>query len=154
MVDRGDGWFAVDAVEETLRRTCLGELRVGDRINLERPLRLSGRLDGHFVQGHVDGMRRIEEYTANPDASLLTRIEAGAELLLYMVEKGSIAVDGVSLTVASVDDGGFSVVLIPHTQAATTLGHKDIGAPVNLEVDVIAKYVERLLAPTLEEVRR
>src|SRR5437660_3968788 len=154
VVDRADGWFAVEAVEETLRRTCLGELRIGDRINLERPLRVSGRLDGHFVQGHVDGIGRIAQYAANPDDSLLTRIQAGTELLRYMVEKGSIAVDGVSLTVVSVDDGGFSVVLIPHTQAATTLGHKPIGAPVNLEVDVIAKYVERLLAPTLEEVRR
>jgi riboflavin synthase len=154
VVERGDGWCAVEAVEETLRRTCLGELRVGDRVNLERPLRLSGRLDGHLVQGHVDGIGRIAAYVANPDGSLLTRIQTGAQLLRYMVEKGSIAVDGVSLTVVSVDDDAFSVALIPHTQAVTTLGHKKVGAPVNLEVDVVAKYVERLLAPSLEDVRR
>src|SRR5256885_16709929 len=94
VVDRGDGWFVVEAVEETLRRTCLGELRIGDRINLERPLRVSGRLDGHFVQGHVDGIGRISQYAANPDDSLLTRIQAGTELLREMGGEGSGAGGG------------------------------------------------------------
>jgi riboflavin synthase len=144
-VELGDGWWAADAVEETLRRTCLGALAAGDRVNLERPVRLSDRLGGHIVQGHVDGVGEIAERVDLADGS--TRIVVAAEdgVLRYVVEKGSIAVDGVSLTVAGVDDKTFEFALIPHTATVTTLGIKGPGAPVNLEVDLLAKYVERLM---------
>jgi riboflavin synthase len=154
MVERGSDWWAVDAVEETVRRSSLGQVRIGDRVNLERPLRIGGRLDGHLVQGHVDGIGGIVAYDANPDGSLLMSVKAPSGLLRYMVEKGSVAVDGVSLTIVAIDDDGFSfsVALIPHTQAVTTLGHKPVGAPVNLEVDMVAKYIERLLIPRVLEI--
>jgi riboflavin synthase len=142
VVDRGDGWWAADAVEETLRRTCLGSLRSGDPVNLERPVRLVDRLGGHLVQGHVDGVGHIAERGSDT-----LRVDTPPHLLRYMVEKGSVAVDGVSLTIAGLDSSSFSVALIPHTQAVTTLGRKPVGAPVNLEVDLIAKYVERLAVP-------
>jgi riboflavin synthase len=144
-VELGDGWWAADAVEETLRRTCLGTLAAGDRVNLERPVRLSDRLGGHIVQGHVDGVGEIAERVDLADGS--TRVVVAAEdgVLRYVVEKGSIAVDGVSLTVAGVDDKTFEFALIPHTATVTTLGIKGPGAPVNLEVDLVAKYVERLM---------
>jgi riboflavin synthase len=144
-VEQADSWWAADAVEETLRRTVLGELREGDPVNLERPMRLSDRLGGHLVQGHVDGRGSIAGRTTNSDDSLLMRIQAPPELLRYVVEKGSIAVDGVSLTVVGVEGSCFSVALIPHTQQVTTLGQKRDGDAVNLEVDLLAKYVERLL---------
>jgi len=143
VVEHGNGWWAADAVAETLRRTCLGGLQSCDRVNLERPVRLADRLGGHLVQGHVDGVGRIVERVPGPDGSALVRVEAAAPLLRYLVEKGSIAVDGVSLTVVSVARDWFSVALIPHTLAVTTLGFKGLQAPVNLEVDLIAKYVER-----------
>jgi riboflavin synthase len=142
--DAGDGWWAADAVEETLRRTCLGALAAGDRVNLERPVRLSDRLGGHIVQGHVDGVGEIVEKTPLADGSTRLSVAAGDGVLRYVVEKGSIAVDGVSLTVAGVDDKGFEFALIPHTATVTTLGIKGPGDPVNLEVDLVAKYVERL----------
>ncbi len=147
VVEHGDGWWAADAVEETLRRTCLGALRAGDPVNLERPVRLVDRLGGHLVQGHVDGVGHIVERSPGADGSALVSIQAPARLLRYLVEKGSVAVDGVSLTVVGVQSDRFSVALIPHTLAVTTLGSKGIEAPVNLEVDLIAKYVERLLEP-------
>jgi riboflavin synthase len=147
VIEHGTGWWAADAVAETLSRTCLGGLRSGDRVNLERPVRLVDRLGGHLVQGHVDGMGRIAERLPGPDGSAVVQIEAPPQLLRYVVEKGSIAVDGVSLTVVGVERDRFSLALIPHTLAVTTLGVKDVGAPVNLEVDLIAKYVERLLDP-------
>ncbi|HZQ97803.1 MAG TPA: riboflavin synthase [Chloroflexota bacterium] len=147
VVALGDGWWAADAVEETLRRTCLGALHPGDRVNLERPVRLADRLGGHLVQGHVDAVGEVLERAQLPDGSARVRIGAPPAVLRYVVEKGSIAVDGVSLTVAEVDDEGFGVALIPHTLAVTTLGIKQPGEPVNLEADVIAKYVERLLPP-------
>jgi riboflavin synthase len=138
--------FAVDAVAETLRRTTLGGLGIGDRVNLERPMRLGDRLDGHLVQGHVDGVGRVE--AARPEGeSAVLEITAPADLLRYVVEKGSIAVDGVSLTVAGRSTGGFTVALIPHTMAVTTLGPQAVGRDVNLEVDVVAKYVESLARP-------
>ncbi len=148
IVARGDTWWAADAVEETLRRTSLGALRPGDPVNLERPVRLSDRLGGHLVQGHVDGKGWVDAHTTNPDGSLLMAFRTQPNLLRYMVEKGSVALDGVSMTIVNVDESGFSVALIPHTQAVTTLGRKREGDVVNLEVDVLAKYVERLLAGT------
>ena len=150
VVELGEGCWAADAVEETLRRTCLGALVAGDRVNLERPVRLSDRLGGHIVQGHVDGVGEITEKTALADGSTRMAVAAAGDVLRYVVEKGSIAVDGVSLTVAGVDAassgrGAFEFALIPHTATVTTLGIKGPGAPVNLEVDLLAKYVERLM---------
>jgi riboflavin synthase len=139
VVELGEGWWAADAVPETLSRTNLGRLRPGDPVNLERPLRLVDRLGGHLVQGHVDGVGVI----AAPAPDL--RVRVPDDLLPYLVEKGSVTVDGCSLTVVAVVDGTFSVAIIPHTAAVTTLGTKTAGAEVNLEVDVVAKYVERLL---------
>lgn len=148
VVALGDGWWAADAIEETLRRTSLGALAPGDHVNLERPVRLSDRLGGHLVQGHVDGVGVIASREDLEDGSRLLRVEAPASLLPYVVEKGSITVDGVSLTVVSVDDRGFTVGIIPHTQSVTTLGFKTPGDPVNLEADLVAKYIERLLRYT------
>jgi riboflavin synthase len=141
--------FAADAVEETLSRTSLGGLRPGDLVNLERPVRLSDRLGGHLVQGHVDGVGTIAGHTSLADGSTRVAVTASKALLRYVVEKGSIAVDGVSLTVAGVDGDGFDFALIPHTATVTTLGRKGVGEPVNLEVDLVAKYVERLAAAVL-----
>ena len=141
--DGGDG-FDADVMAETLRRTALGQLRDGDRVNLELPLRLGDRLGGHIVQGHVDAVGTVESVTEEGFARVVS-IAAESELLRYTVEKGSIAVDGVSLTVASVDDRSFSVSLIPETLENTTLGALTPGRAVNLEVDVLAKYVEKLM---------
>ena len=142
-----DGW-AADAVTETLDRTSLGSLSAGDPVNLERPVRLADRLGGHIVQGHVDGVGTLRERVALPDGSTRMTFASPPDLLRYVVEKGSITVDGISLTVASLGDDGsdtFDVAVIPHTLSVTTLGAKAPGDPVNLEVDVLAKYVERLL---------
>lgn len=138
--------FAVDAVAETLRRTVLGSLEVGDRVNLERALRAGGRLDGHIVQGHIDGTGRVRSVAPEGESAVI-EVEAPPELLRYIVEKGSVAVDGVSLTVAGRLPDAFTVALIPHTMRATTLGPQALGRTVNLEVDVLAKYVEALVAP-------
>lgn len=143
VVEIGDGWWEADVSEESFARTNLGDLRPGSPVNLERPVRLMDRLGGHLVQGHVDGIGEIVEPA--PDL----RVRMPAELLRYIVEKGSIAVDGISLTVVDVLDDGFTVALIPHTTAHTTLGHKGAGMSVNLEVDVMAKYVERLALPSI-----
>jgi riboflavin synthase len=135
--------FEVDVMEETLRRSSLGALGDGDWVNLETPLRVGDPLDGHMVQGHVDGTGTVtavrEEGTAR-----VVRVEAAPDLLRYMVEKGSIAVDGVSLTISAIDDEAFEVSLIPETLERTTLGDASPGATVNLEVDVLAKYLEKL----------
>ena len=139
-----DGAFTADVMHATLAHTSLGSLRAGDRVNLELPLRPADRLGGHVVQGHVDGVGSVRSATADGFARLL-EIGAPAELLRYVAPKGSIAVDGVSLTVVGVSDGGFSVSLVPETLQRTTLGAAATGTPVNLEVDVIAKYVERLV---------
>ena len=136
--------FAVDVMPETLRRSTLGGLRAGDRVNLERAVRADGRLDGHIVQGHVDGVGKLAQRTPGPRWDDLV-IELPAGLRRYVAEKGSIAVSGVSLTVTHVDGDRFGVSLIPTTLEMTTLGGLAVGNPVNLEVDVIAKYVERLL---------
>jgi riboflavin synthase len=138
-----DGAFRADVMAETLRRSSLGPLEEGDPVNLELPLRPEDRLGGHFVQGHVDGTGTVEEVTVEGFANVV-RIACGPEILRYIVEKGSIAVDGVSLTVADIDDEGFTVSLIPETLERTTLGSAAPGRVVNLEVDVLAKYVEKL----------
>jgi riboflavin synthase len=145
VVTNDDGVFTADVMRETLDRSSLGALAVGSPVNLERPTVLGGRLGGHLVQGHVDGVGRLLSRTSSDHWDLLA-ISLPAELARYVVEKGSITVDGVSLTVVSVGDDRFSVSLIPTTLALTTLGSKGPGDPVNLEVDVIAKYVERLMA--------
>jgi riboflavin synthase len=137
--------LAFDLSEETSRRTALGRLSPGDAVNLERPATLSTRLGGHLVQGHVDGVGRVASVRAVAEAGAWLTVSVPEELRRYLVEKGSVTVDGVSLTVAALEDGGFSVALIPHTLAVTTFGSARPGDPVNLEVDVIAKYVERLL---------
>ncbi len=141
--------FDADVMDETLRRTALGELEAGDAVNLELALRASDRLGGHIVQGHVDGTGVIDAVSSEAVARLV-RIEAPPEVLRYIVEKGSIAVDGVSLTVAELDDASFSVGLIPETLERTTLGSAAAGRRVNLEVDVLAKYVEKLVSHTVE----
>ena len=138
------GGFAADLVAETLRRTALGGLAAGDAVNLERPLALGGRLGGHLVQGHVDGVARVLERKPVGEGEEV-RVELPPDLERYVVEKGSIAVDGVSLTVAGVGPGWFAVALVPHTLEVTTLGRRRPGDPVQLEVDVVAKYVERLV---------
>jgi riboflavin synthase len=136
--------FAADVMSETLRRSTLGDLRAGSSANLELPLRAGDRLGGHVVQGHVDGIAEIGDVTQEGFSRRLF-VQAPAELLRYVVEKGSIAVAGVSLTVAEVSDEGFAVALIPETLERTTLGDLEGGERVNLEVDVLAKHVEKLL---------
>jgi len=135
---RQNGSLAFDVVPETLARTTLGSLSVGDEVNVEPSLRAGDPLGGHIVQGHVDGVGHLRE------RSDLTWFDAPPEIVRYCVEKGSIAVDGTSLTVAATDDEGFAVALVPHTLDATTLGSLAPGDAVNLEVDLLAKYVERL----------
>jgi len=142
--------FAADAVVETLARTNLGDLAAGDAVNLERPLRLADRLGGHIVQGHVDATGVVRDRAPEPDGSTMITVEAPDRVLRYVVHKGSITVDGVSLTVARCDDDAFAVALIPHTLAVTTLGTRAVGARVNLEVDLVAKYVEALVSNTRE----
>jgi riboflavin synthase len=137
--------FTVDVMAESLARTSLGALAPGDRVNLERAMAAGGRFGGHVVQGHVDGTARILSRTPG-DRWEVVRFSLGADLARYVVEKGSITVDGISLTVVDAGPDSFTVSLIPTTLALTTLGHKQPGDPVNLEVDVVAKYVERLLA--------
>ena len=136
--------FSVDVMAETLNRSCLGSLRPGALVNLERAMTASARFGGHIVQGHVDGTARILARVPG-DRWEVVQFTLPPELSRYVVEKGSITVDGVSLTVSDVTDDTFSVSLIPTTLGLTTLGHKVVGDAVNLEVDVIAKYVERLL---------
>jgi riboflavin synthase len=145
VTERGRDTFAVLAGAETLARTTLGELRVGRQVNLERALRVGDRLGGHWVTGHIDG---VGELWARRDhgANLVLVVRAAPALLRYVVEKGSIAVAGVSLTVNAVDAEGFSVAIIPHTRDHTTLGDLAVGERVNLEVDILAKHVEKLLA--------
>jgi riboflavin synthase len=140
-----DGGFRAEVMRETLRRSSLGDAAQGSGVNLELPLRASDRLGGHIVQGHVDGLGAVREARADGFARVLV-IGAPAELLRYVVEQGSIAVNGVSLTVVDVGEDWFSVSLIPETLERTTLGNAAPGTPVNLEVDLVAKYVEKLVA--------
>jgi riboflavin synthase len=137
--------FSTDVMNETLRRSALAEIAGGARVNLELPLRASDRLGGHVVQGHVDGVGTVRDVSEDGFARVVT-VAAAPELLRYVVEKGSIAVDGISLTVAALGEDWFSVSLIPETVERTSLGAAETGRPVNLEVDVLAKYVERLVA--------
>jgi len=136
--------FVVEAVDETLARSNLGGLRAGSAVNLERPMRADGRFDGHLVEGHVDGVGTVRSITPE-GASIRVWVDVPAGLRRYLAEKGSVAVDGVSLTVSAVDATGCEVVLIPHTLEVTLFGTRRPGDRVNLEVDVVAKYVERLL---------
>ena len=145
----GPDAFRADVMAETLRRTSLGPLQAGDRVNLELPLRAADRLGGHIVQGHADGMGTVESVTEEGFARVV-RVAASPELLRYVVGKGSIAVDGVSLTVAEVEDSHFTVSLVPETLERTTLGATRPGTIVNLEVDVLAKYVEKLVGGAAE----
>ena len=140
IVALGSTWWEADVSSETAARTTLGALAVGEQVNLERPLRLADRLGGHLVQGHVDAVGEVLESVP------ALRVRLPGDLARYVVAKGSIAVDGVSLTVVDVADDSFSVAVIPHTARATTLGAKTPGTRVNLEVDIVAKYVERLVA--------
>ena len=150
VVEFGDGEFTADVMAETLKRSSLGALEAGSRVNLERPMAVGDRLGGHIVQGHVDGTGTILDRTPSEHWELV-KVGLPAHLSRYVVEKGSITVDGVSLTVVEVADDWFTISLIPTTLALTTLGIKQSGDPVNLEVDVIAKYVERLLGPNALE---
>lgn len=142
-LEPGSGRFFADAMEETLTRSSLGDLAAGDAVNLEQAMRADGRLGGHIVQGHVDATGVVSS-TREEGNALVVSIACDGDLLRYVVEKGSIAIDGVSLTVAAVDSEGFSVWLIPETRQRTRIGSAAVGMRVNLEVDILAKYVEKL----------
>jgi riboflavin synthase len=141
-----DASFNVGLSPETLRCTNLGELRVGSAVNLERALTYGGRMGGHYVQGHVDGVGHISAIRAEGESKFIT-ITPPAELLTYIVMKGYIAIDGVSLTVAALDATSFGIAMIAHTQSVVTMGQQAVGTPVNIEVDIMAKYIERMITP-------
>lgn len=143
VVERTDTSLRFDLSEQTLERTCLGDLRPGDPVNLERPVTLVARLGGHLVQGHVDGVGHVTRVELDGSGGARVSIRLPSELSRYIVERGSIAIDGVSLTIAAVDDDEITVALIPHTLAVTTLGLAAPGRRLNVEADVIARYVER-----------
>jgi riboflavin synthase len=143
VVERTDTTLRFDLSEQTLERTCLGDLRPGDPVNLERPVTLVARLGGHLVQGHVDGVGQVTRVEVDGSGGARVSIRLPSELSRYVVERGSIAIDGVSLTIAAVDDDEITVALIPHTLAVTTLGFAAPGRRLNVEADVIARYVER-----------
>jgi riboflavin synthase len=147
VVERGGEWFTVDTVPETLRRTNLGDLSIGDPVNLERALGVTSRIGGHFVQGHVEGTAAIESIEPDGDA-ILVRFKADEELMRYIVEKGFVAIDGASLTIVDRAADSFRVTLIPFTREHTNLGSRGVGDRVNIETDILAKYVERFLNPT------
>ncbi len=140
------GTFTADVMHETLDRSLLGTLNAGSAVNLERAVKIGGRLGGHIVSGHIDGTGTIKDITKDDNAVLFS-VAADKKLLRYIAEKGSVAIDGISLTVTSVTDAAFSVSVIPHTAENTTLVSKKPGGTVNIETDCIAKYVEKLLAP-------
>ncbi len=145
VVEKSGDRLHFQAGPETLAKTNLGELKPGDAVNLERPLAVSDRLDGHFVQGHVDGIGQIDERVAEGDWEMVS-FSCSPDLTAQMVAKGSVAVDGISLTLVDVDTGRFSVALIPHTLSHTTLGRKKPGDSVNIETDLLAKYVHKYLS--------
>jgi riboflavin synthase len=147
VVELGSDWFAVDASRETLDHTTLGEWTAGRRVNLERALKLGDELGGHIVSGHVDAVATIEQLVEQ-EGSLRITVAAPADLMRYIAPKGSVVLDGVSLTVNEVAGNTFGVNIIPHTQAVTTFGTAQSGARLNMEVDVIARYVARILNPT------
>jgi riboflavin synthase len=147
-VETGQDTVTVEVIPETLDRTNLGTLGPDSRVNLERPMVANGRFDGHIVQGHVDGIGTVAAIDRSNDGAVVVTVAVPDSLHRYLVEKGSITIDGVSLTVAGLTGEGFSVALIPHTLEVTTLGLRNPGDTVNLEVDVLAKYVERLLKGT------
>ncbi len=149
VVDLDASEFSADVAVETLKVTNLGELKIGDRVNLERALQLSARIGGHLVSGHVDAVGRIRDKRREGNGWRIF-IDAPESVLRYVIRKGSIAIDGISLTVADVDASGFSIAVIPHTAKLTTLGFKSAGDTVNLESDIIGKYVERLLSGRAE----
>ena len=144
------GGFTADVMNETLSRSSLAQTRPGDPVNLERAMAANGRFGGHIVSGHIDGTGIIREIRDDDNAVWYT-VEAPPEILRYVVEKGSIAIDGISLTVARVDDRSFQVSVIPHTRAVTALSSRRVGSPVNLENDIVGKYVEKLMQPAPSE---
>ena len=146
VVELGPSSFSVDVMHETLERSSLGALRIGSEVNLERAMPMNGRFGGHIVSGHIDGTGTVREIRRDGNAVWYT-IAASPRLLRYIVEKGSVALDGISLTVARVDAASFAVSTIPHTNDVTTLPRKRVGDVVNIENDVIGKYVERLMRP-------
>jgi riboflavin synthase len=145
VVERTDDALAFDLSGETLERTALGSVRAGDRVNLERPVTLAARLGGHLVQGHVDGVGRVAAVDGSSDGGATLTVRIPEELEPLVVQKGSIAIDGISLTVAAIDGPELRIALIPHTLAVTTLGAAAKGDPVNVEVDMIGRYVARLM---------
>lgn len=153
IVDKSSDWFAADVSAETLRRTSLKQTKAGSRVNLERAMAATSRFGGHIVQGHVDGTGEFLEARASGDGWVV-RVGFPAELARYIVEKGSITVDGISLTVAALGDTWFEIAVIPHTWKVTNLGSLERGAAVNLEVDIIAKYVERMMTHLKEPKSR
>ena len=150
VIEHGDGKFAVEAVQETLKKTTIGQLRRGDKVNLERALRADSRLGGHFVQGHVDGVARVREFMPQAGGKLLSLALPDA-LLPYVIPRGSIAVDGVSLTIAELQGNMVHIALIPHTLQETTLGLLKPGDIVNIETDMLGKYVLRTMQAYLPE---
>tara|TARA_Y100000817_G_C16829970_1_gene533029 strand:+ start:511 stop:1128 length:618 start_codon:yes stop_codon:yes gene_type:complete len=151
VTDYGDNWWSADAVPETMDRTSLGSLTQRSLVNLERPVQAIGRLGGHIVQGHVDSTTQIKSIAIEDDGSYKYTFDLDDSWSQYICEKGSIAIDGISLTVADVDDTCFSIAIIPHTWEVTNLSKKTPGDSVNIEVDVLAKYVERQLMHTTEK---
>ena len=139
--------LSFDAIAETLEKTRVGALREGEGVNLERAMGAGARFDGHIVQGHVDGTGIVTSVSTDAEGTVV-QVDAGSDLMRYVVEKGSIAVDGISLTVADVTPTSFSIAIIPHTHAVTAMGRRRVGDTVNVEADVLAKYVERLVRPS------
>ena len=148
VVEKGAGWFAADASQETLDKTTLGTWAAGDKINLERPLRLGDELGGHMVLGHIDGVATVTAVGDQAGSRRLT-IKPPLGLAKFVAAKGSVTLDGVSLTVNEVDDASFGVNIIPHTQAVTTFGQLRVGSQLNMEIDTLARYVARLMQPTI-----
>ena len=146
--------FTADVMAETMRRSSLGSLTSGSKVNLERAMAADGRFGGHIVSGHIDGIGTISDYTKEDNAVWVT-IDTAAKILRYVIEKGSIAIDGISLTVAYVDDKCFKVSIIPHTSVSTTLLQKKVGDVVNLENDIVGKYIDKLIkTPQVEEINK